>query len=447
VFTVVNVWGDNQVDDKMRAFVWNRYVRDHLGGPRWDNQDLTDYDIYLVHAKQAFLARTAGDAAGVESSGLGVLERRLGDFLTVERLPAHLRKHATSAIQLADEVQEHIGQREAAAQADQRRLQDAYATEQPKIAQITARADKLSGIFVRYQGQAERDLQSSFRQAVADLRRDLPGHLESEALPSGASLVAVFQHKKLIEQAASIISEFATARLDEWSQTEAHTQLLPIMKRLGDEVTAEVAAIGEQLNEINFRMSGWSVPAGSDARLVGTTERVLSTVAGLFFGDISAAVAGGAGGWRGAAGGVAGALGASVLLGVLGVTAGIIFWPATLAAAMLAGIGMGSLHIEERVKQRVLEMADERLATLPAASNEVIAAKVAEFFEQAEQDVSAEVRGFITEQVRSIEKFVELNQRDQADKDRLLKEFGQARAAIQGHVATLEQAVAIAKHG
>ena len=42
VFTVVNVWGENEVDDKLRAFVWNRYVRDHLGGPRWENQDLAN---------------------------------------------------------------------------------------------------------------------------------------------------------------------------------------------------------------------------------------------------------------------------------------------------------------------------------------------------------------------------------------------------------------------
>ena len=42
IFTVVNMWGDNQVDDRLRAYVWNRYVRDHLGGPKWDNQDLAE---------------------------------------------------------------------------------------------------------------------------------------------------------------------------------------------------------------------------------------------------------------------------------------------------------------------------------------------------------------------------------------------------------------------
>ena len=448
VFTVVNMWGDNQVDDRLRAYVWNRYVRDQLGGPKWDNQDPADRDIFFVHAQHAFLARMAGDAAGVERSGLGALERRLGEFLTNERLPAHLHKHATSAIQLAGAIEEHVGQREAAARADQRRLQDAYIAEQPKIAQITAQADKLPVIFSRYQAQADIDLRTSFRQAVADIRQALPEYLESVALPSAESLTKVFQHKKMAAEAAAAISEFTTDRLDKWSQTEAHELLEPIMKRLGDEVKAEVAAIGEQLDEINFRMSGWTVPTGDgDIRLVGTTERVLSAVAGLFFGDVSAAVTGGAGGWRGAAGGISGALGASFLLGALGVTAGIVFWPATLAAAMLAGIAAGGYNLDRRVKKAALTTADQSLATLPDLSGEVISGKVAEFFAQAEQEVSGEVKAFITEQVRSIEKFVELNQRDQADKDRTLKEMAKARSAVAEYVATLEQAVAIAKQG
>ena len=447
VFTVVNVWGDNQVDDRMRAYVWNRYVRDQLGGPKWDNQDLADRDIFLVHAQQAFLARLAGDAAGVERSGLGALERRLGEFLTNERLPAHLHKHATSAIRLAGVIEEHVGQREAAARADQRRLQDAYIAEQPKIAQITAQADKLPAIFARYQAQADIDLRTSFRQAVADIRQDLPDYLESVALPSAESFAKVFQHKKMAAEAAAAISEFTTDRLDKWSQTEAHALLEPIMKRLGDEVKAEVAAISEQLDEINFRMSGWTVSADGNIRLVSTTERVLSAVAGLFFGDVSAAVTGGAGGWRGAAGGISGALGASILLGALGVGAGIVFWPVTLAAAMVAGIAAGSYNLDQRVKKAALATADQSLATLPDLSGEVISAKVAEFFAQAEQEVSGEVKAFITEQVRSIEKFVELNQRDQADKDRTLKEMAKARSTVAEHVVTLEQAVAIAKQG
>jgi hypothetical protein len=447
VFTVVNVWGNDQVDDRMRAYVWNKYVRDLLGGPKWNNQDLAERDIFLVHAQQAFLARLTGDAAGVERSGLGALERRLAEFLNNERLPAHLHKHATSAIRLADAINEHIAQREAAARADQQRLQDAYIAEQPKIAQITARADKLPAIFDRYRKQADLDLQTSFRQAVADIRQDLPGYLESVKLPSADSFVKVFQVKKLFEETGAAIGEFTTDRLDKWSQTEAQEVLKPVMDRLSEEVRAEVAAIGEQLDEINFRMSGWTVPETGNTQLVSTTERVLSAVAGLFFGDLSAAVAGGAGGFRGAAGGISGALGASFLLGLLGVTAGIVLWPVALIAAMAAGIAAGGYKLDERVKEKALKTADQALASLPDVSTKPISDKVAELFDQAEAEVSTEVKGFITEQVRSIEKFVELNQRDQAEKDRMLRDLAKTRSVVAEYVNTLQQAVAIAKQG
>ena len=156
---------------------------------------------------------------------------------------------------------------------------------------------------------------------------------------------------------------------------------------------------------------------------------------------------GGAGGWRGAAGGISGALGASFLLGALGVTAGVVFWPATLAAAAIVGIAAGGHRLDKRVKKAALTSTDESLATLPDASRDLISAKVAEFFGQAEQEVSAEVRDFIAEQVRSIEKFVELNQRDQAEKDRILKEMAKVRSVLTKHMDILEQAVAIAKQG
>ena len=64
----------------------------------------------------------AGDATGVERSGLRAWSAAsASSAYHTERLPAHLHKHATSAIQLAGAIEEHVGQREAAARADQRR--------------------------------------------------------------------------------------------------------------------------------------------------------------------------------------------------------------------------------------------------------------------------------------------------------------------------------------
>jgi hypothetical protein len=447
VFTVVNLFNDREPDERLRAWVWNKYVHEYRGGPKWAGQDPADYDVYFVNAKRAFIARHNGDQEEAERAGLMGIERRLADFLATERFPAHLHRHTTSAIRLAGAITEHIGQRQAAAEADQRQLQEAYLAEQPKIAQIRARVDKLPAIFARYEVQAELDLRSSFRQAVADIRRDLPAHLADFKLPSKGMVPKVL-NKNLAQAASREVGEFATHRLDEWSVTEARNLLEPISKRLSDEVAAEVAFIGEQLEEINFRLSGWTVDSGGNARLVGTTERVLSAVAGLFFGDISAAVTGGAGGWRGAAGGISGALGASFILGFLGVgAAAVVFWPVTLAAAAIAGLAAGGFKIEDRIKKSVLKQADPALAHLPDATAELIASKTAEFFDGAEEQVTAEVRGYIDEQVRSIEQFVELNQRDQAEKERVLKELAQAARAVDHHVKDLEKALAVAKQG
>lgn len=448
VFTVVNLFYDREPDERLRAWVWNKYVHEHRGGPKWAGQDLADHDIYFVNAKKAFIARHNGDVDGAERAGLLAIERRLGDFLATERFPAHLQRHATSAIHQAGAIDEHIGQRQAAAEADQRRLHDAYLAEQPKIAQIQARVDKLPAIFGRYRAQAELELRSSFRQAVADIRRDVPGHLAAYNLPSAKLIPKVLQNKKLAEAASLEVANFATARLDEWSVTKARKLVEPISKRLAQEVEAEVAYIGEQLDEINFRMSGWKVDSAGNARLVGTTERVLSAVAGLMFGDLSAAVTGGAGGWRGAAGGISGALGASFILGALGVgTAAVVFWPVTLAAAAVVGMAAGGIHIEDRIKKGVLTKADPALAELPEATSELISGKTKEFFERAEEQVTAEVRGYIDEQVRSLEQFVELNQRDQADKERALRELAQAKKTVDGHIKALEQAITVAKQG
>jgi hypothetical protein len=451
VFTIVNLWkvaeGEEEEDlEETKAVVWDRYVRGYLGGPKYAGQDFAQHDVFFVSALDAFRGRVKGDDAAVEKSGLPAFERRLGEFLVNERFPAHLVKHATSAIEFGKGIEEHISQREAAARADQKKLQEAYLAEQPKISQLQARVDKLPGIFAAYRAQAELDLRASFRQAVADVRRDLPEHMQTVELPGG-SLTAVLQAKKMTAAASEALAAFVTQRLERWAQRDAMVVLTPVKNQLSEEVAAEVAAIGRQLEEIHFRMTGWEVGTdGTNVRLIGTTERVLSAVAGLFFGDLSAAVTGGAGGWRGAAGGIAGALGAAFLLTVMGI-GGIVFFPVTLAAAAIGGLLLGGMGLDKRVIKKVVETADTELAKLPDQSGDQIAEHTATFFAEAEREVTAEVRGYIDEQVRAIEQFVELNQRDQTSKDRVLKELAQARTQVRGHLASLQQAIAIARQG
>jgi hypothetical protein len=447
VFTVVNLWGEDEDIEETKSFVWDRYIREFLKGPKWAGQDPEDfarYDVYFVDGLHAFRGRANADEAEVQRSNLPVFERRLGGFLASERFPAHLVKHGTSAVNYGNEADEHIAQREAALRTDQQKLQEAYLAEQPKIAQLRARADKLPAIFGRNRARAELDLRASFRQMIADLRRDLPGYMDTVKLPGG-SLTAVIQAKKMTAAAASALSAYAQQRLERWAQNDAPAVLAPISKQLADEIAAEVAAIGKDLEGIHFRMTGWEVGVdGKNVRLVGTTERVLSAITGLFFGDLSAAVTGGVAGWKGAAGGIAGALGAAFLLGVMGI-GGVVFFPVTLAAAALGGLLIGGMGLDKRVLRTVTATADAQLAQLPEQSGEQISEHTAAFFAEAEKKVTDEVRGFIDEQVRAIDQFVELNKRDQAAKDRELKNLARARAQVADHRKTLAQSVAIAQ--
>jgi hypothetical protein len=116
VFSVINLWDGRQVNDRMREYLWNRYVRTHGGGPAWNNQDLSKQGIYFVDAVQACNGRYDNDEEKVEASGLAEFERSLMRFLVRERQQVHLKKSVTLADKLASVIDMHISQRQKAAQ-------------------------------------------------------------------------------------------------------------------------------------------------------------------------------------------------------------------------------------------------------------------------------------------------------------------------------------------
>jgi hypothetical protein len=449
IFTVINLWDQRTVDDRLRGFVWNKYVRDRMDGPTWAGQDLASRDIFFVNAAQARDARYDGDEDGERGSGLAELERRLGEFLVRDRQFAHLSKFTKQAFHLGDTIDQHITQRRLAARADQETLRRAYAEALPRLDEIRSRPPALAKIFTRFRDEATTTLAASFLQTVARIRQELPGHLEATPLPSAVNftdrVVGVFRQKQLQSEAAAIVSELVTRRLDGWGEKDAGALLTPLMERLGSEIRREIAAIGRQLDEIHFELTGWRVDPNVGGSLVGTTERVLSAVAGLLFGDISAAFTGGAGGWRGAAGGIAGALGMAVILGAVGATAGIVLFPLTLAAALGAGMFAGGIDLEKRVKEKVARECDPHIAELTELVRPRLEEKLAADFELLERTVSDEITAAIEEEARNIRKIVEINQRDQADRERMLAELDELGSEVSRHRLGLQQALVIAR--
>jgi GTPase SAR1 family protein len=448
VFVVVNLFDGRQVDDRLRGYVWNKYVRDHLHGPAWDGQDLADYGIYFVNAKMAVDARygTGGQQA-YRDSGLAALEQRLTRFLIEERLAVHLRSFTRKAINLSNRLLQNVSQQQAAVTADRDTFRAAWEQQQKPLQDLRERPARLPRIIDRYRNEAIIDLTSSFTTLVAGIRRDLQAHLEAAPLPTAQTKVlTVWHQKKLMNEAVDEINSFIKGRIADWSTTEADGRLRDVAERLSIEVTDEVTDIGRRFDTINMALTGWdSATLGKPGNVHSTTERVVATIAGLVFGGGGAAVGGGAGGYRGALGGIIGAGAAGwLLISVLGITSGIVFAPIIAVAALFAAIG-GSLGLVERIKKKALEPAQEKLAALPSEVSAKITADLATRFGAIQTAITAEVTAFIDEQARNVETQVQLSQQQETEQERTLEKLKATERDVLKHRKTLEDAVMIAK--
>ncbi len=449
VFVVVNLWDGRVVDDKIRARVWNKYVKDYRNGPAWAGQSLADYDIYFIDAKAASDARYGGREDAYFKSGLALFEDRLGSFLIEDRLRTHLEKYTIAAMHLGDGISQQISQRRAAIGADRDRLRQAWEAEQPKLAELRARPERLPKIIDHYRAEAVDELSASFTQLVADIRSDLPGHLATTELPTAKEKTfKTFHQKQLMNEAVGEIQKYMDQRVATWSEGPARTYMDDMMDRLNAEISEEVATIGRQFDSINMALTGWNqVEFGNPGAVVGTKERVASAVAGLLVGDVVGAVAGGYGGWRGAVGSMAGAFGASALLvGVLGVSTAGAAIP-VMAAAFLVGQAFAAKGLDQRIKDKALECTDEQLAPLAAQTHIRFRDDLKDRFEALGKTVTEEVEIFINGQIRNIEAQIHLNEQDQTTKEQLLKQLTQAEAVVAQRKDALKTALTIAKQG
>ena len=452
LFVVINVF-DRAVDEKLRAYTWNKYVKKRLNGGDWKGQELADFarhNVYFVNAKMAVDARytlsgPAADQAYLDS-GLAAFEQRLTQFLIEDRLMIHSTGFAGKSVTLSSRILQAISQQMAAVTADRDRFKAAWLVEEPKLKNLRAQPPRVPRIVDRYRNEAIIDLQAGAVALIAGIRRDLAGHLEASELPTQSKSLPIRHQKQLMQESVDEINSFITGRISDWGKDDADKKLREIANRLSDEVADEVSSLGRQFDAINVALTGWDKDAfGTPGNVHSVTERVGAAIAGLLFGDISAAVTGGAGGWRGAAGGIAGALGASwLLIGVLGITSGFVLLP-ILAAAAAFGILAGGAGLVKRIKQKALDAADERLAQLPTELSGQLADNLTERFDELKSTVSAEVATFIDEQARIIEDLVQKNQQQEAAKEQELRSLQSEEQAVRGHRKALEDFVKTAK--
>lgn len=447
IFTVVNLWSNITVNDRLRGYVWDRMFGDTKPGFT-GKENLGDHDIYFVDAQQACDARYSNDKDGVVKSGLIAFEDRLFDFLAHDRAHIHVSKFARLASLSGDAIEQHLGQRIRAAETDKNSLRTAYEQVKPQLAALRSRPERLTRILAKFRQDGTDALIAGFQQAVDAIGRELPDHLAATPLMNQKGMFDVLRQRRLADEAAEILNSFIQRRLDEWGDQRAPAVLAPFLERMGLELEREITTIEHDLGAIHQHLTGWQFEAtGRSAVIVPMKERILSSVAGLLLGDISAAFTGGAAGWRGAAGGITGALGSAVLLTIIGATASAVFFPITIVAGAIGGLVFGSRGFADRAKQAVVVAYRPKLAELADKGSPVIAERVSSVFDAIQDAITARATATIREEERHIEQMVQENQRNQADRDRTLKELNRVAKEVTTHRAVLREALVQAQQG
>jgi hypothetical protein len=430
VFTVVNLQHGRQVDDRLKGFVWDRMFGDDGDGERWAGQDLTARRVFFVDAEAARQARYDGDDEAAERSGLSLLEKELARYLVLDRQLVHLEKHVTMAARHIAAIEQQVHKRRKAIVADQDQLRAAQDEVWPKLTAIRQRPAKLPRIIRRYRLDAESQLRTSFIELISAIRRDLPAHLSSVDLPSGEKFAKVFRQKPMQAEAVAEISAYIKQRIEDWSRADAREVMQPLLLRMGGEIEDEV--------------TGWRV-SGSGESVVGPGERVLSVLGSVLAGNLFGAVGAGAGGWRGAVGSLAGAFGTGVVLGLLGVTSMVVFWPVALAGAIVFGILGGGVGLEKRVKAKALEEVDQQLSVMPTGMEPVLRNELTARFDELEVAVSKAVEDMVDEEERNIREVIELNRMNRQDKDRIDQQLVAAAADLAQRRLDLQRALLLAR--
>jgi len=432
VFTLINLWNGKKPDERLRAFAWNRLVAGDNGGEKYNGQDFTAHDIYFIDALKAEQGKFSGNHQLIEESGLTFFESRLAEFLLQEKFQTHIETFVRRADNLAVQIEEAIETRCYGLQQTAEKLAQTYETIKPKLEEVKKRKDKLSKIFDRYESQCQTELQLSFSRMINALREDLPNLLKARPLESlqglGGTIKGHFSQKAACEEATNICESIITSHIEAWAENPSSKEgvqrtLEPILQRLYDEITEEVAKIETNLQDIRFQMTDWQPGINAPKSTTSLIERILCAGAGLALGDVTL-IFGGAGGLRGLLGSLGGAFVAGIGIGIAAIMGAPITFPAVVIAAIIGSL-TGSMTatragLEGRIKEKVLELAQEKLQNIPQLATENVTKEVRKTFEQLKSLIVNEVSFAIRQEEEKIQKMLEDNQRSLEDKQHLL---------------------------
>ena len=451
VFSVVNLWNHRVVDTRLRETIWDRLIRNLLGGEEYNGQDFTSQDIYFIDALRAGEAKAGGDDRAYVESGMALFERRLSDFLLREREETHVTRFVRAAEKHAEKVAEQISQRRSGLMADRKKLEEAAEAIRPRIAATRARRDKLPKILERHRRDCIRDLTIGFEQMIGQLRQELPSLVKGEPIKALQGIMgtikAHFTQKAAASEAADTVMAIVKQRIENWctnppSKPGAQQILEPVVHRMIDEVVDEVAAIQTGFQDLHFELTGWSPAVPKDPKK-DITGRIIGIVGGILLGDVGLIV-GGAGGLRGFAGTLGGYLVGGILAGIMGLSFPVAL-PLMLITAAIAAITSTRVGLENRIWDLICRTADEELRKVPAEVKTKIEAEAMKTFSTLETAVMKDVDSIINQEEENIRQILTYNQQDQIQKDQALQLLDRTESQLNERLQQLRNVVVLAK--
>lgn len=432
VFTVINLWNGKKPDERLRAFAWNRLVAGENGGEKYNGQDFTTRNIYFIDALKAQQGKFNKDPQLVEESGLEFFERRLAEFLLGEKFQTHIETFICKADILASQMEETIQPRCSGLQQTAEELAQTYEVIKPKLEEVKKRKDKLSKIIDRYESQCQAKLYVSFTTMINALREDLPNKLKDRPLNTLRGPVGIikghFYQEAACKEAAEICQDIIISQVEAWAENPKNQQgvqktLEPILQTLQNDISEEVAQIEYRLQDIRLQMTDWKPGIDAPKSTTGLIERIICAGAGLALGDFTL-IFGGAGGFRGIIGSAGGAFAVGLGMGIAAAMGAPITIPALAIAAifgsMAGGIAATRVGLEERIKKKVLEQAQEKFQEIPELAQENINREVKRTFSSLKSLIVDEVSLAIDQEENKILQMLKDNQSTRKEKEDLL---------------------------
>jgi hypothetical protein len=227
-FRIVNLFHGRRVDERLCSFVWEQLVAGDSGAEYAGQlaEELRGYRIYFVDAGKAEEGVKTRNAELVRESGLTVLMDDLFAFLTRERLPIMVQRHAGRAIQVGENIDDSITKTMSGLQQSKAGLLLRIERAEPRRQELLRKQAELPTIIERYRLIAQRNAVASYQQFNAALIAELPAFVDQAqlvepregALGIVGTMIDRLRAGLMAERASGIVTRHVTERRIAWQK-------------------------------------------------------------------------------------------------------------------------------------------------------------------------------------------------------------------------------------